>query len=471
MLRLTLAARIGLIVTISLLALWMVGLALYYRSQSEQGEALWPSPDQIAAIATLAERSTGPDLADLLTAVNSPHLAVTLLDKPLAAALPEAPASDSEPWAPGQRLLAMREAHVVERARQSYGEALGGRQVIVTRPAPTFVNRTFPTRSLRPENAERLFIGLRTGKTMMVDIRNAMIVTPFGLPVGLGAGIFGTLVALGALLVMQRETRPLARLAAAVDRVDLTTEPVPLPSPRRSAPEIRAVINAFDRLQTRLSTVLRARMAMVGGISHDVRSFATRLRLRVERIEDEKERALAVGDIEDMIRLLDDALLASRSGAGELRQEMVAFSEIIAAELADRRAAGAPVTYVAGPLNDDMLLGDRLALRRILANLIDNALKYGHAAHLALGAAEDWLTLTVDDEGPGIPADKRAAILEPFSRLESSRSRSTGGAGLGLAVVRSLVEAHGGELAISDAPGGGARLTVTLPTFTLQHGQ
>ncbi|MEO0681909.1 MAG: ATP-binding protein, partial [Pseudomonadota bacterium] len=105
------------------------------------------------------------------------------------------------------------------------------------------------------------------------------------------------------------------------------------------------------------------------------------------------------------------------------------------------------------------------ALRRIVANLADNAVRYGRAAHLGLTTEGAEAVLTVDDEGPGIPPERRALLLEPFTRGEGSRARRTGGAGLGLAVVRSLAEAHGGIVHLGDAPGGGARVTVRLPLF------
>jgi len=267
-------------------------------------------------------------------------------------------------------------------------------------------------------------------------------------------------------LVMQRETRPLARLAAAVDRVDLSADPPALPQARRSAPEIRAVISAFNRLQQRLGEMLRARMTLIGGIAHDVRTFATRLRLRVEQIPDPAEQQRAIADIDDMIRLLDDALLSSRAGAGGLSQEMVEIAALVRTEVDDRRAQGDTVEVVAEQdCRDVVVLGDRLALRRVIANLLDNAIKYGRVAHVGLGLGRDTVVVSVDDDGPGIPAGRRQAMLEPFNRLETSRNRATGGAGLGLAVARSLVEAHGGSIEIATAPSGGARVSVELPVF------
>jgi signal transduction histidine kinase len=107
-------------------------------------------------------------------------------------------------------------------------------------------------------------------------------------------------------------------------------------------------------------------------------------------------------------------------------------------------------------------MGNRLALRRVVSNLIDNALFYGKNAHVALSTDAGQAVLEIDDEGPGIPLDKRRTILEPFARLDRSRNRATGGAGLGLAVARNLAEAHGGSIEIADGPRG-ARVIVRIP--------
>ena len=138
----------------------------------------------------------------------------------------------------------------------------------------------------------------------------------------------------------------------------------------------------------------------------------------------------AIADIDDMVRLLDDSLLASRAGAGELDEELVELDQVVRAEVETRRAEGRDVDFCfCANSSDAVILGDRLALRRVVANLIDNALKYGGAAHLGLEMQDHILVLTVDDEGPGIPLDQRETIMEPFVRLESSRNRTSGGAG------------------------------------------
>jgi len=437
MLRLSLATRITLIVLVTLLVAWIGALALFYRSQAGAGENARPSPGRIAALVELAEQTPPEQRPLFYEAVSSSLLSA----RPAAAA--GSPPPDGRP--------------VAAALRDSYAVALGDRALVIT-SLPLSGLSSFATRGLE------FRIGLKDGETLVLDTRSPLPFTVLGLPVGFGAGLLGTLIALAALIILHRETRPLARLSAAVDRMDLGGEPSFLPPARTSAPEIQTLIAAFNRLQERLSRLLRARMAMLGGISHDVRTFATRLRLRVDHIPEGAERERAIGDIADIIRLLDDALLSSRAGAGELSEELVDFGRIVQAEVEDRKAAGAPVDLRAGaPAADAAILGDRLALRRIVSNLIDNAVKYGRAAHLALTVEPETVLLTVDDEGAGIPAARREELFEPFVRLETSRNRRTGGAGLGLAIVRDIVQAHGGRILLDSAPGQGTRFTLALP--------
>ena len=446
-LRMTFAARIGLIVVVGLGMAWISTIALYYIARAHTAESnTLPVPGHIAALVELIERTPGPERTLVLRVASSETFAARI-------------DAGANTGTTAQRIL----PRLNQRAIESSLQALGGRPVSVNF-ADTGERRRLFARLVPPTIDVR--VGLRTGDTLVIEIGNAILLGPLGLPVGFGAGIFGTLIALLALLVMHRETKPLARLAEAVDRVDLSLDPVALPEARRSAPEIRSLINAFNRLQGRLGELLRSRMAMLGGISHDVRTYATRLRLRAEKINDEAERDRAIADINDMILLLDDALLASRAGAGELAEEMVEIDDIIRAEVADRRSGGARIDYQGGHWEQvPIVLGDRLALRRVVANLADNAIKYGGSAHLRSMIVDKDFLLTVDDEGAGIPPEHRQAMLEPFSRLETSRSRGTGGAGLGLAIARGLTEAHGGVLSIQQAPSGGARISVRLPLF------
>lgn len=444
--RLGLAGRLSAILIVAVLAIWLIGIVSFYRSSDWDGQNQRPSPEQIAAIATLVETTSPAEQPVLLKALSSASMNLRLDQKPNRA--------PDEPLEADEGLI------------RSYAPYLGGRPFTVSTQRTAGAMPAVLGVSIGSRTILTFRVGLKNGDTLIIDDRGPPTISRQRLPIGVGPGLIGTLVALMALVTMYRETRPLSQLARAVDRMDLAGTPVPLPKVRTSSQEIRAVVAAFDRLQTRLSHLLRARMAMIGGISHDVRTFATRLRLRVDLIPEGAERDRAISDISDMIRLLDDALLASRAGAKEMSSELLALDEIVDAEVEDRRAAGTPVQLQVEPnAIGANVLGDRLALRRIVANLVDNALKYGNAAAVGLVVNSGNAVLTIDDEGPGIAPEHRDLLLEPFVRMESSRNRETGGAGLGLAIVQNLVDAHDGKIEILDAPGGGTRVVVRIPLF------
>jgi signal transduction histidine kinase len=448
--RLSLTLRIGLIVVLSLSLAWIASVALFYFSLSRHGRSVRPLPAQIAALVELVERTPLAERPLLLRALQTRDMTVTV-----------EPGTHIDMTPQLQRV-----PRLAARSIGGYLEAVGGRPVSATLPDTA---RATEGLSLLSSMDLELRIGLKSQETLVVDASHTPLTNILGLPLGFVAGLLGTVIGLAALLIMQRETKPLVRLAAAVDGMDLAESSSPFPQVDSGAPEIHALIAAFNRLHGRLGQLLSGRMALIGGISHDVRTFATRLRLRVEKLSDADERGQAIADIDDMVRLLDDSLLASRAGAGGLNEELVEFDEVVRAEVDLRRAEVGGIDLDAHASGGDALvLGDRLALRRVVANIIDNALKYGNAAHVGLESRQNVIVLTVDDEGPGIPPHEREAMMEPFARMEASRNRGSGGAGLGLSIARSLVEAHKGSIDISTAPGpgAGARLTVRIPAFS-----
>jgi signal transduction histidine kinase len=219
-------------------------------------------------------------------------------------------------------------------------------------------------------------------------------------------------------------------------------------------------------MQERIALLIRERMEMIGGFSHDVRTFATRLRLRAELVEDETERARTIRDIDDMISLLDDALYAVQDRVPEESQELVDISQLLRDEAEDRREAmlAASVTITPGA-EGVSVLGNAVALRRLFANLVENAITYGGEARILLERRGEMLVAAIEDSGPGIPLEHRTSATEAFVRLETSRSRKTGGAGLGLAIAKKVTEAHDGSLIIEDAAPHGARILISLPYF------
>jgi signal transduction histidine kinase len=188
--------------------------------------------------------------------------------------------------------------------------------------------------------------------------------------------------------------------------------------------------------------------------------------LRLENENPSPSLSHAISDLDDMVRLLDDALLATQGTetSTDAALELVDVRELLDAERNAR--PDQKIELETGRENAPLyVLGNRLALRRVFSNLIDNAITYGHDARITIASGQERIVVTIDDHGPGIPGGMRDMVREPFVRLEQSRARATGGSGLGLAIVSNLVARHAGRFTISDAPGGGARMIIDLPRF------
>ena len=441
-------ARIALILLVGTVLLWLVSLRNFYRGDLvATGQLL--APDRLAEVADLIDAAHRDQRETLLRVLSSEKATFDVVAKGIV--LPDlGPIRDDKIDLPAFR------------------RALGMRHVLLGQDARLATGAGTAARWWMRKPVYEIRVVLSQGDRLVVRTWGPVTLSFLGLPLGFGAGVVGTFVGLLALLMMLRETIPLRRLAAAVSRLDPMQTESPIPEPRASSSEIRALVRAYNDMQQRLHGLIRERAAIVGGLSHDVRSFATRLQLRLHLIDDARERARAEADIADMVRLLDDALLAVRGSAGALDQEMIDWNDLVRDAAEPYLRTGAAVSLDAHPhasADGAFVLGDRLSLRRILANLIDNALKYGGKAVISTKADPGRILCFVDDAGPGIPAAQRQVLLEPFARLESSRNRGTGGAGLGLAIVKTLVEAHDGSVAIQDGPLGGTRIAVSLPRF------
>ena len=452
MIRLGFAARLFIIFVTSLVALQLLVVLAFFlqRSRDTDTGLRMPLPDQAAALVELLESTPKEQWSLLLRATSSTDLRVRISDE-----------------RPKTREAAWYEAPVVELILRRYLAGLGGREVRV-RVEPSSELFAGPMRALAwaSSGAVEIEVGLRSGETLVVATGGLLHLSMLGFPPGFWAGVLGFAVAAVTILMVRREARPLRDLAQSVDRMSLPGKAAPIADVPRSAPEIRALIAAFNRLSERIAHLLKARMALIGGISHDLRTYATRLRLRAELIGDAGERAKAIHDLDDMKRLLDDSLLAIEAGAPVHAQELIDVAPILEREVEDRLRAGAAISLVVSPAaNGAQVIGDALALRRLIANLTDNALAYGREALITAEVRGDDLVILVDDKGPGISPGEREIVFEPFVRLEQSRSRATGGAGLGLAIARNAAESHGGRLTLEAAPTGGTRAVLTLPLF------
>jgi signal transduction histidine kinase len=259
---------------------------------------------------------------------------------------------------------------------------------------------------------------------------------------------------------VRRMTAPLAALAIAADRLGRDVDAPSLPE--TGSAEIRRASHAFNTMQTRLRRLVDNRTQMLAAISHDMRTQLMLLRLRAETVEEADERDKLLATIGEMEGMLTATLSFARDEAANETRRRSDLGALLASIVDDMAEAGLPVTLV--QCAESVIVECKpQALRRAIINLIDNAIKYGGSAHAALAATSGTVEIRIDDSGPGIPEAELARVVQPFYRLESSRSRNTGGMGLGLAIAASIVEAHGGELRLTNCDAGGLRASIVLP--------
>lgn len=305
---------------------------------------------------------------------------------------------------------------------------------------------------------------------------------------GLGTGVaIGLAVAAVLLLADQaivRLTEPVRRLAEVIEQqgAEATGQALPEQGPL----EAQAMARAFNRQRERIADLLDDQKRMLAAISHDLRTPATRLRLRVEFVRADAElQRLMLRDLDEMDALLTEALTFLGDDVREEPRQLVDLSALLQAVCDDYADVGQPVGFLEPPplrfrsvptlfaaagqeLHFDSERRVRLqcrpnAMRRAVNNLIDNALKYGFRADVQLDADASHVHIGVIDRGPGIPAEELDKVLLPFYRLESSRQRSTGGMGLGLAIVKTVAEAHRGRIELCNRAEGGLLATLELP--------
>ena len=282
----------------------------------------------------------------------------------------------------------------------------------------------------------------------------------YALLASLAGGVLLTLVA--AWWLARRATRPLQRLQRAATSLGLgqTPERLPETGPR----EIAALSRRFNELAQQVEDLLAARTVLLAGVSHDLRTPLARLRLATEMLVRKPTPELAAqveGDIEAMDRLIADVLTLAR-GFGHEPSARVALRELLAGVVHAIPGAADRVLIEAADLALDAPVG---ALRRILANLLENALRYGgdHGVGLRAETVGGVCRIGVLDRGPGIPPAEREAVFRPFYRLEASRSVTTGGSGLGLAIVRQLAAAQGWQISLHERAGGGLAAWLEIP--------
>jgi two-component system, OmpR family, osmolarity sensor histidine kinase EnvZ len=261
-----------------------------------------------------------------------------------------------------------------------------------------------------------------------------------------------------AVLFLRNQIRPILRLADAAESFGKGRE-VPDFRPR-GAREVRRAAVAFIEMKRRIERVLEQRTAMLAGVSHDLRTILTRFKLELALLGDSPEIEAMKKDVDEMGRMLEAYIAFARGDSGEQSAptDMGAFLEELKAD-AERNGHKSSVHFHGHPI----VTVRPAAFKRCLANLVSNAAR--HAPSISITGHRDhrWLTVTVDDDGPGIAAHLREEVFKPFLRLDDARNQDEGGTGLGLAIARDIARSHGGDITLSDSPLGGLRATVRVP--------
>jgi two-component system osmolarity sensor histidine kinase EnvZ len=228
----------------------------------------------------------------------------------------------------------------------------------------------------------------------------------------------------------------------------------------RGAREVRRAAMAFIEMKSRVERAIEQRTTMLAGVSHDLRTVLTRFKLELVLIGDAPEVEAMKKDVDEMGRMLEAYLAFARGDGSEPAEptDMAAFLDELKADT-ERHGRQASAAFHGHPI----VTVRPNAFKRCLANLVSNAAR--HASSIAVTGRRDhrWLTVTIDDDGPGIPADMREDVFKPFLRLDDARNQDEGGTGLGLAIARDIARSHGGDINLGESPLGGLRATVRVP--------
>lgn len=375
------------------------------------------------------------------------------------ALLDRLPAEERPQWIS----MLQRRTHRYELSPGTAGSReLSSRGQEVARVVRTSIGARFPVEVVALPDKEQRFqahLTLSDGAPLTIDVTPEVMPLARWLPYVLATQL--VLLTGCSWLAVRFVTRPLSDLAKAADALEpeRTTTPLALSGPI----EVVHAARAFNAMRDRIAHYLEERMQILAAISHDLQTPITRMKLRVEVSEEPPDREKLLQDLSELEQLVHEGIDFARIARGNAekpaRIELGSFVESVVMDYQD---VGKPVTLC--KVARAVVVTQPRALRRILLNLIDNALKFAEEAEVSLEQVRDnAFCIAVRDRGPGIPADKLDAVLQPFFRLESSRSRATGGTGLGLTIAHRMAQTIGGNLRLSNRPEGGMNAEVMIP--------
>jgi signal transduction histidine kinase len=418
---------------------------------------------RIADIVRLLETLDATERARIVAVLDVPPLRVSLADKPSTAPEKEPDAEGRDAAFAAMLSTLLREPRAVRILRAEHrGPGHGARRFAQgAMPGAEAVFPHGPGFGMpRPGHGLALVaeVQLRDGAWVTFDSYLAPV--PEDLPQRL---LLSLLVLLGGVLIVsvvavRWATRPLKVLAAAADELGRDIHRPPL---AESGPlEVTRAARAFNTMQTRLRQFIDERVRILAAVSHDLKTPITRMRLRAEMLDDEALRNKFEQDLGDMETMVTRTLEFLRGAAGGEPTRPVDIAALLESLQADLREMGHDVTVegqAAAPL-----IARPQQIKRCIANVLENAVRYGGQAMIAVEDDEAALRIRIRDQGPGIPEQDLERVFEPYHRLESSRSRDTGGTGLGLGIARNIAREHGGDVVLRNCEGGGLEAVLTL---------
>ena len=436
-----LSLRLAAILLVGFIALQLLLAVVLPSSDDARRPYNLPRPEEAAAIASALDRAPESERLGLVDALDGALYSTKLVPVPPA---------------PGRRSDDLRDLEA------SYDAAMPGRRVNVDGRRPRLGrwigSAARPARFFAPI---RVAIDLNGGGVLLITSQPSDSARAY-LQGRAVIGALGGLVLLIALMLAVRQTTgPLSQLSRGVRRFagNLDTPDLPVSGPR----EVRELASAFNDMKAQIRALIGERTRVLAAIAHDLRTYLTRLRLRAEFIDDPDQQARAVRDLDEMAALINDTLLlADRDSAPPSHPERVGVAHALAEIVDAHRELGETVTLA--PMPDDLAIAATpLALRRILDNLIANGLRHGNAVAVSAHATGETVDIVVEDDGPGVPADALAQLGIPFQRFDPSRSRETGGAGLGLAIVRALAGRDQADVIFTPGSPAGLRVMIRYP--------
>ncbi|ARO13431.1 two-component system, OmpR family, sensor histidine kinase KdpD [Ketogulonicigenium robustum] len=452
--KLGLGARLMLVILFSMLVLQILSVVVYISDRGVDALTRRAAmfPDRLEAIVTLMDHSNAEQRGLLVRSISDEGTTISWTDD-IPALGDGIDARSGEVVVPGFGAWL-----------SDYSDMLGSHQLQVVIPREG--RHWFLPNLSRSINTQQVRVSVRLADGTWVNLYRHPVRGLFfaGIPLGVFTALFLAGVALLSMAIIWRETNPLRRLAAAAEDFGRDLEPRPLPVPR--PPDLRVLVLAFNRMQQNIAQADRSRSDMIAALSHDIRTPLARLTLRIRKLDSDL-RAAAEHDIDQITRVADGAFRFTETEMARL-EETMDLRHLLRDITADYDL----------PLQDP--LPQRLALMqghvglldRAFSNLIENAGKYAQTVRVKLVAGPQPRDgrgckhmILFDDDGPGIPPEDRARLLQPFQRGQTARTDQSEGVGLGLYLANRIIERHGGSLELEASPAGGLRVKVLLPAL------